>query len=51
MGQDNKKTAYFDDYALFWVADVYSDSNGQLFSHSAKLIVLTEIITLYRLKQ
>ena len=33
MGQDNKKTAYFDDYALFWVADVYSDSNGQLFSH------------------
>lgn len=39
MGQDNKKTAYFDDYALFWVADVYSDSNGQLFSHSAKPVV------------
>lgn len=39
MGQDNKDIAYFDDYALIWIADVYSDQNGQLFSDSAKLIV------------
>ena len=38
MGQDNKNTAYFDNYALIYVADVYSDQNGQLFSRSAKLI-------------
>lgn len=38
-GQDNKNTAYFNDYALIHVADIYSDQNGQLFSHSAKLIV------------
>lgn len=39
MGFDNKDTAYFNNYALIYVADVYSDKNGQLFSHNAKLIV------------
>ena len=39
MGQDNKDIAYFDNYALIYVADVYSDQYGQLFSNSAKLVV------------